>query len=180
MRRSTRGCCSDRRVCLSPPSNLREPGRTPNSPGLRPLHLSRAGAAHPTGRDSVAADVKPLVGSGVLVPAPDNGDEGYRFSHVLLRDVAYQSLLRKTRQTYHARAARGMLGQFPGSAELAPEVVALHFAQANEPSPAIAQWQRAARRALLRSANREAVSHLSSALTLLESTPEGDDRDRRA
>jgi len=144
----------------------------------REFPLSLLVAVHTTGRDSVAADVKTLVGSGVLVPAPDNGDEGYRFSHVLLRDVAYQSLLRKTRQTYHARAARVMLEQFPGSAELAPEVVALHFAQANEPSPAIAQWQRAARRALLRSANREAVSHLSSALTLLESTPEDDDRNR--
>ena len=134
-------------------------------------------AVHSAPRAAVAQDIETLVDSGVVVSLPGD-EEQYAFSHALLRDVAYQSLLRKTRQMHHARAARALLEQFPRAAELAPEVVAYHFAQGGEAAEAIAQWQRAARRALLRSANQEAISHLSSGLSLLDAIADREARNR--
>src|SRR5262249_1755456 len=37
----------------------------------------------------------------------------YTFKHALIQDVAYQSLLRSTRQQYHRRIAQALEAQFP-------------------------------------------------------------------
>ena len=38
----------------------------------------------------------------------------YTFKHALIQDVAYQSLLRSTRQQYHQRIAQAVGGPVPG------------------------------------------------------------------
>ena len=53
-----------------------------------------------------------------------------------------------------------------------PEVVAHHYTEAGLTAQALPYWQRAGQRALQRSANLEAVQHLSMALSRLATLPE--------
>ena len=85
----------------------------------------------------------------------------YLFKHALIQDAAYQSLLRSTRQQYHQRIAQVVEARFPETAETQPELLAQHYTEAGLRGQAIPYWQRAGQRALQRSANLEAISHLT-------------------
>ena len=96
----------------------------------------------------------------------------YTFKHALIRDAAYQSLLRSTRQDYHQRIAQVLVKQFPEVVETRPELLAHHYTEAGQHEAAISYWQRAGQRALQRSAYMEAIAHLRQGLTLLMTLPE--------
>ena len=100
-------------------------------------------------------------------------DLEYSFKHALTHEVAYGSLLRSARQQYHERIATALAAQFPETVETQPELLAHHYAQAGLPVLSVPHWLRAGQRAIERSANAEAVSHLRRGLTALESVPEG-------
>ncbi len=97
---------------------------------------------------------------------------GYTFKHALTQEVAYQSLLRRQRQQYHARIAQVLETQFPEVVEQQPERLAQHYTGADQAARAIPYWQQAGQRAVERSANVEAISHFTKGLELLESLPE--------
>ncbi len=94
------------------------------------------------------------------------------FRHVLIRDAAYQSLLRRTRQQYHKQVAQLLEARFRDVVEVQPELVAHHYTEAGLSEQAINYWQRAGERANESSAYPEALSHLTTGLTLLQSLPE--------
>jgi tetratricopeptide (TPR) repeat protein len=96
----------------------------------------------------------------------------YTFKHALIQDVAYQSLLRSTRQQYHQRIAQVLAERFPETAEMQPEVLAQHYTAAGLHAQALPYWQRAGQRALERSAYREAVGCCEQALSALSHLPE--------
>jgi predicted ATPase/class 3 adenylate cyclase len=100
-------------------------------------------------------------------------DLEYTFKHALTHDVAYQSLLKSSRRQYHERIATALAAQFPESVETRPELLAHHYTEAGLSAQAVPYWLRAGQRALERSANVEAVSHLTKGLAVLESVPEG-------
>jgi predicted ATPase/class 3 adenylate cyclase len=100
----------------------------------------------------------------------------YIFKHALIQDTAYQSLLRSTRQQYHQRIAHVLAAQFPEIAETQPELVAHHYTEAGLSEQAIGYWQRAGQQASERSANREAVNHLTKGLEVLKTLPETRER----
>ena len=58
----------------------------------------------------------------------------YTFKHALIQDVAYQSLLRSTRQQYHQRIAQALEAQFPETVATQPELVAQHYTRRAAPS----------------------------------------------
>jgi predicted ATPase len=101
----------------------------------------------------------------------------YLFKHALIQDAAYQSLLKSTRQQYHQRIAQVLEAQFPETAEAQPELLAHHCTEAGLTAPAVGYWQRAGQRAVERSANVEAITHLTKGLAILTSLP--DTRERR-
>jgi predicted ATPase/class 3 adenylate cyclase len=92
----------------------------------------------------------------------------YVFKHALIRDAAYQSLLRRTRQEYHEQVAELWRTHFPELVEAEPEVVAHHFTEAGCVESALTFWHRAGQRAIERSANLEAIGHLSRGLDVLD------------
>jgi predicted ATPase len=96
----------------------------------------------------------------------------YRFKHILIQDAAYQSLLRSTRQRHHQHSAQVLEARFPELCETQPELLAHHYTEAGVMAQAIPYWQRAGQRGIQRSANVEAVQHLSMALSLLATLPE--------
>jgi class 3 adenylate cyclase/predicted ATPase len=95
----------------------------------------------------------------------------YLFKHALVQDAAYHSLLRSTRQQHHQRVAQALEAQFPEIVETQPELVAHHYTEAGLSESAITYWQRAGQQALARSANPEAVQHLTKGLELLATLP---------
>src|SRR4029453_1501379 len=104
----------------------------------------------------------------------------YRFKHALIQDAAYQSLLRSTRQLYHQRIAQILEAHFPETAETQPEWLAHHYTQAGLTEQAVHYWQRAGQQASDRSANVEAISHVTAGLELLKTLPETPDRLQQA
>jgi predicted ATPase len=100
----------------------------------------------------------------------------YTFKHALIQAAAYQSLLKSTRQQYHQRIAQVLEARFPETVETQPELLAHHLTEAGLTLPAIASWQRAGQRVMQRSANVEAISHLTQGLAMLETLPETSER----
>jgi class 3 adenylate cyclase/predicted ATPase len=98
----------------------------------------------------------------------------YTFKHALVRDAAYQSLLRKRRQELHAKIATALETDFPQTLETRPEMVARHFDEAVLFEKALGYWLRAGRLAAARSANVEARAHLRSGLASLAALPPGE------
>jgi DNA-binding winged helix-turn-helix (wHTH) protein/predicted ATPase/class 3 adenylate cyclase len=96
----------------------------------------------------------------------------YRFKHALIQEVAYQSMLRNTRRQYHRQIAQVLEAQFPEMIEIHPELLAYHYTEAGQSAQAIPYWQRAGERAIERSANIEAISHLTKGLEVLRTLPE--------
>jgi predicted ATPase len=99
----------------------------------------------------------------------------YLFKHALVQDTAYQSLLKRRRQQLHQQIGQVLERQFPETVETQPELLAHHYTEAGLIGQAIPYWQRAGERAYGRSANTEAIRHLSKGLELLKTlqdTPE--------
>ncbi|HZA67866.1 MAG TPA: AAA family ATPase [Geminicoccaceae bacterium] len=101
----------------------------------------------------------------------------YSFKHALVRDVAYETLLRSRRQQLHGRIAGVLRERFPALIESEPELMARHCAEAGFAKEAIQYLLRAGRQALERSANAESAGHLGKGLMLLEALPPGPERD---
>jgi class 3 adenylate cyclase/predicted ATPase len=104
----------------------------------------------------------------------------YTFKHALIRDAAYESLLKSTRQQYHQRIAPTLEERFPETVETQPELLAHHYTEAGLHEQAIGYWHKAGQRAIERSANAEAIVHLRQGLKLLQTLPETPERIRRA
>jgi predicted ATPase len=96
----------------------------------------------------------------------------YLFKHALIQDAAYQSLLRSTRQQYHQRIAQVLERHFPEICATQPELLAHHYTEAAITEQAVVYWQQAGQQARQRSANPEAVQHLTRGLELLTTLPE--------
>jgi len=103
----------------------------------------------------------------------------YVFKHALIQDAAYQSLLKSTRQQYHQQIAQVLEERFPETRETQPELLAHHYTEAGLTAQAIPYWQRAGQRAIERSANVEAIGHLTRGLELLQTLPDTPERARQ-
>ena len=103
----------------------------------------------------------------------------YTFKHALTHEVAYRSLLKRTRQRYHQRTARVLAERFPDLAEAQPERLAQHYTEAGLAEPAVGYWQRAGQRAMERSAYVEAVAHCTTGLDVLRTLPDTPTRARQ-
>jgi len=100
----------------------------------------------------------------------------YLFKHVLIQDTAYQSLLKSKRQQLHQQIAQVLEEQFAETTAPQPELVAHHYTEAGLIVQAIPYWRRAGQRASQRSANAEAISHLTKGLELLKTLPDTPER----
>lgn len=100
----------------------------------------------------------------------------YLFKHALIQDAAYQSLLKSRRQQHHRQIARVLEERFPATAETQPELLAHHYTEAGLVAQAIPYWQQAGQRAIERSANVEAIAHLTRGLELLQTLPNTPER----
>jgi len=96
----------------------------------------------------------------------------YKFKHALIRDAAYEALLKSRRKDLHRLIAQTISEKFPAFKASRPEVLARHWAEAGETEEAIAEWSRASKAAEARNALVEALESLQQALALLNPLPE--------
>jgi class 3 adenylate cyclase/tetratricopeptide (TPR) repeat protein len=101
---------------------------------------------------------------------PPNAE--YTFKHALVQDAAYSTLLRSRRQQLHARIASTLEDRFPETAQMQPELLARHCAEAGFVQKAVGYWLDAGRHATARSAMNEAVAQFRNGLQLLSGIPE--------
>lgn len=103
----------------------------------------------------------------------------YSFKHALIRDAAYEALLKTKRKRVHERVARALEMQFSETAETQPELLAHHYAEAGLSDGAISYWHKAGQRAAQSLAHLEAVAHLRRGLESIEMLPDAQERRER-
>jgi hypothetical protein len=89
----------------------------------------------------------------------------------LIREAAYDALLKSKRKELHRVVARTIDEAFPALKEAHPEVLAHHWTKANVLEPAILEWRRAGDAAKARNAFEEGLSSYRQALALIELLP---------
>jgi len=103
----------------------------------------------------------------------------YQFKHALIRDAAYEALLKSRRKEVHRQIAHTIEEKFAALKETHPEFLARHWTEADESDLAIMQWEKAGKAAEGRNAFVEALENYRQALAVLSSQPESPERDIR-
>jgi predicted ATPase len=96
----------------------------------------------------------------------------YTFKHALTQEVAYNALLLERRRGLHERTGQAIEALFPYRLEAYYNELAHHYSRSGNAGKAVEYLQRAGQQAAQRSAYAEAISHLTTALELLETLPD--------
>ncbi len=124
--------------------------------------------------DSVESSCERLARQGIFIGKtgtiawPDGTHADlYAFRHDLYRELLYDGLSATRRASSHARVGLRLEAAWNGELDAIAAELAEHFERGRESGRAIRHHQRAAAKALRRSANDEAVRHLRRALDAL-------------
>ena len=131
----------------------------------------------------VSACLQDLVARELIFRKEPNpkGDSGYyRFKHALQRDVTYDTILLKHRKSLHAQVAQWLISRSADGVHEHPGLVASHFELAGERAEAAQWYGRAGRQAQAASAPAAAIGFYEKALSLRETGPLADERERLA
>src|SRR5262249_26176097 len=101
----------------------------------------------------------------------------YRFKHALVRDAAYELLLKSRRRELHAAIAALIQSSTPNAQ---PELVAHHLAEAGDHDQARKLWRLAGENAAARGGFGESEEHFRHAIAALALVPNSDKRSARA
>jgi class 3 adenylate cyclase/predicted ATPase len=133
-------------------------------------------AVHPLAEPGLQSALQSLTNAELLYVRGIAPEATYQFKHALIRDAAYEALLRSKRQELHSRIAEVIEEHFKATFETHPELIAHHYTEAGLPMRAIPYWHQAGQRASQQGANAEAVSHVTTGLELLKKLPDTADR----
>ena len=106
-----------------------------------------------------------------LYEQPAFPESEYLFKHALTQDVAYGTVLQDQRKTLHEKTAQAMETLSAYSREDHYSELAHHYTQSGNTEKAIEYLSLAGEQAAQRSANTEALTHLTTALELLTTLP---------
>ncbi len=142
------------------------------------MPLLAAVASHPV--DVLERELRQLVQSGLVHRRGFGAQARYAFKHALIRDAAYDSLLRRERQHLHLRIADTLEAQKrDGAEDILGEVLGHHYMAGEQYGRAFECWLGAGQLAMTRSAHADAIGHLQNAVDALDASPASPDRDRR-
>ena len=136
-------------------------------------------AVHPVAEPDLQAALGKLTDAELLYVRGIAPDTIYQFKHALIRDAAYEALLKSRRRELHRQVALAIDEKFPVFKDAYPEVLARHWTEAGETEQAVTEWQRAGKAAEARSAFSEAVEAYRQAIALLKLLPESPERELR-
>jgi class 3 adenylate cyclase/tetratricopeptide (TPR) repeat protein len=104
----------------------------------------------------------------------------YEFAHDLIREVAYDSILRPQREELHRRILAALEAGSPGREEEVAEALCHHAVKALDWVKADRYGQMAAKKAFARSAFRDATGYYQTAMDAVEKQPPSIAREQRA
>ena len=134
-------------------------------------------AIHGGSEAELDGNLDKLGAAGIISPSDGGTARAYQFKHALLRDAAYQSLLKGQRRLLHASVGQAIEAQFPVIGELEPDLVAQHWAHAGEPEKSARHGLKAARLSAMRSSNLEAMAQAAGVFEQVRNLPPGAVRD---
>jgi class 3 adenylate cyclase/tetratricopeptide (TPR) repeat protein len=140
----------------------------------RQFSLGELSAVSDLTAPALAEQLDRLVNAGILTFSAEV--PLYTFTHALVQEVAYDSLLRRRRLKLHDRAARVLEAAKVGETD--PQRLAHHYEGAGRWSEASDLYYRAATRASSTWAYAEAIAILEKSLQLLSRTPESREREK--
>lgn len=118
-----------------------------------------------------AEDTQPvidrLIDQGLFAQSATDTDLAYRFTHAMVLEAGYHSLVKIHKKSLHERIAQYLDAERPELAERYPELLARQFRLAGIHDKAIEMYLQAGGRALARFANHEAVLHAERGIKLL-------------
>jgi tetratricopeptide (TPR) repeat protein len=129
--------------------------------------------------DRLADALRQLTAAGIVEQSDSVEGRRYEFRHALIRDAAYESLLRRSRVQLHRLVASVVEEQFPEYVATEPELLGHHLAHGGEPLRAAACFEAAGRRAAASAALAEAAAHYRRGIELLAEVESTVERDRR-
>jgi predicted ATPase/class 3 adenylate cyclase len=103
----------------------------------------------------------------------------YTFKHALTQEVAYNSLLIERRKMLHERTAQTIETLFHSKLDDHYSELAYHYSRSGNTHKAVEYLGLAGQQAVQRSANTEAITHLTAALELLKALPDTPERTRQ-
>jgi class 3 adenylate cyclase/predicted ATPase len=128
---------------------------------------------------TLQAELAKLARAEILYPKGRPPRCSYIFKHALLEDALYNALVKGKRQQFHRRIGEVLEAQFPQTPETQPELLGHHFTEAGLTEKAIGYWLKAGQRSRERSADCEAIGHLTKGRALLDTLEETRERDGR-
>ncbi len=128
--------------------------------------------------DKLDRPLRLLTASGLATSHGEIPDAVYTFSHALVQDAAYDSLLKSRRKQLHGDVARLLEERWRETRETAPELLAHHYTAAEHHHLAAPLWLRAGQIAVQRFALPEAISHLRAGMSATSNLPPSRDRDQ--
>ena len=117
------------------------------------------------------ASLADLVQSELVFRRGTPPDATYSFKHALIRDTAYNSILKGQRVLRHRQIAASLEIKVD-TAATEPALLAYHHQEGGNATAAARYWQAAGDQAMARSAAREAVTHFLAAIGQLAAVPE--------
>ena len=125
----------------------------------------------------LAAALGHLVQSNIVMQRGEPPHAVYTFKHALIRDAAYQTVLKSRKRLLHKRIAEALESRFPDLARTEPELLAHHYSEADVVERALDYWRKAAEHASANLAHAEAIGHIGKAMALISAMPDGMARD---
>ena len=129
----------------------------------------------PLSNDELLSALQQLMQSDIIQARDGSLHSRFVFRHALLRDAAYESLLKSARRENHAKVAE-IIAKSPDVISGQPELIAYHYDLAGHAELAVHYWTEGGHRALSRSANIEASILFEKALQSLRSFPSTPER----
>jgi TOMM system kinase/cyclase fusion protein len=132
--------------------------------------LSEVSPLDPT---SLREDLDSLVAADLVQRKRRLKSQSYLFKHALIRETAYESMLRRVRQKAHADIARVLEDRFSDMVASRPDLLAHHLAASEQQARAIVYIVEAASGAFQQSAYAEAVGFAEQGLGWLAAVEPG-------
>jgi hypothetical protein len=122
--------------------------------------------------------LRQLVAGQLLFRRGEKPEISYQFKHSLVRDAAYESLLRRQRGSVHSRVVQAFQHLCPELETTEPELLGHHCERAGLIEQASDYFRAAGERSIAQSAITEARAHLDRGLRLVELMADSPGRDR--
>ena len=133
-------------------------------------------AVAPLRADVLEASLARLIDAGFIIAHGEPSARTLSVRHAMVRDAAYESLLKRDRRALHGAVAAALERLSPSQANRDAELLAQHYTEAGLVPEALKYWGIAALRAMEKAANLEAIQHTERALELLETLPDTRER----